>query len=64
MSTNSPLMVDPPEGWRYGFPKAYFKNRVGSDRELRSWLLHYGYPAKMIDSLGPKMRGIRFIGGE
>lgn len=64
MSTKPTLTVDPPSGWKYGFPKVYFKSRVSSNRELRSWLLDNGYPAKMVDSLGEKMRGIRFIGGE
>lgn len=46
------LMVDPPAGWRYGFPKAYPKEKVGSNEELNEWLLANGYPQKEIDSCG------------
>jgi hypothetical protein len=55
-------MIDPPEGWRYGFPKAYDKNAVDSDEELREWLVQNGYPAKLLDETN--MRGIRMWGGE
>jgi hypothetical protein len=38
--------VDPPSGWRYGFPKIWdseeYPNIVG-------WLLKSGYPAKDIE---------------
>lgn len=39
-------MIDPPSGWRYGFPKAYDKAVDGSVRE---WLLKNGYPEKDIE---------------
>lgn len=58
----TPLMIDPPEGWRYGFPKAYDKSAVEDDEELREWLLKNGYPAKLINDTN--MRGIRMWGGE
>jgi hypothetical protein len=46
------LVVDPPSGWRYGFPKTYFKNNVGDMEELRNWLLSEGYPQREIDACG------------
>lgn len=46
------LMVDPPSGWKYGFPKFYFKNAVTDMAELTKWLLAEGYPQKEIDSCG------------
>jgi len=39
--------VDPPEGWRYGFPKPY---PHGNDySKLREWFLSEGYPEKDIE---------------
>lgn len=57
--TESVLMVDPPSGWRYGFPKPYFKNAVTDENELKMWLLSEGYPQKEIDSCG-KMFPVRY----
>jgi len=40
-------LVDPPGGWRYGFPKLY---PYGKDfSKLREWLLAEGYPEKDIE---------------
>lgn len=33
------IMVDPPAGWRYGFPKVY-----RHDRPIEQWLIDNGYP--------------------
>lgn len=35
------LYVDPPEGWRYGFPKAVPKDR---EADLLNWIVEQGYP--------------------
>jgi hypothetical protein len=42
-------MIDPPEGWRYGFPKA-----IPQDQQHRAleWLVEQGYPQQQIDALG------------
>jgi hypothetical protein len=37
------MMIDPPSGWRYGFPKVLTKK---SDELLKDWLVRMGYPAK------------------
>lgn len=37
------LMVDPPSGWRYGFPKVW--NRK-THPDMVAWLIENGYPAK------------------
>jgi hypothetical protein len=42
------LMIDPPSGWRYGFPKAIPANMT--DHE--AWLIENGYPATLIEQLG------------
>lgn len=40
--------VDPPEGWRWGFPKP-----MPDDVEnFREWLVAEGYPQAEIDALG------------
>lgn len=41
--------VDPPSGWRYGFPKKWNKERDG---DMHQWLVDEGYPQSMIDRLG------------
>ena len=39
--------IDPPSGWRYGFPKLW--NGQGN---LNDWLIREGYPRKEIELLG------------
>lgn len=46
------LIIDPPNGWRYGFPKPYFKLHVNDLDELRQWLVSEGYPQSEIDLCG------------
>jgi len=43
-------MIDPPSGWRYGFPKAY--DRVTDGDDMVTWLVQEGYPQREIDRLG------------
>ena len=42
-------MIDPPSGWKYGFPKPIPDDRI-SDQLV--WLVEEGYPQKEIDNLG------------
>ena len=44
---NKILMIDPPSGWRYGFPKPIPKEE--RHRTL-AWLVENGYPQAEIDS--------------
>lgn len=46
---NTVLMIDPPSGWRYGFPKPIPKEE--RHRTL-AWLVENGYPQSEIDSYG------------
>jgi len=39
------LMVDPPSGWQYGFPKPAPTEKV----DMLKWLVDNGYPQKLID---------------
>ena len=38
-------MVDPPSGWKYGFPKELPENVV----DFRQWLIDNGYPESEVD---------------
>lgn len=41
-------MIDPPSGWRYGFPRPIPEEIVN----IKEWLVSVGYPQKEIDSYG------------
>lgn len=47
------LMIDPPNGWRYGFPKAIPHDEV---RRTNEWLVENGYPQSEIDAYGTYFR--------
>ena len=42
------LMIDPPSGWKYGFPKELPTGVVN----VNEWLVDNGYPQKEIDVCG------------
>tara|TARA_A100001037_G_scaffold244817_1_gene225963 strand:+ start:108997 stop:109218 length:222 start_codon:yes stop_codon:yes gene_type:complete len=44
---NKVTMVDPDEGWRYGFPKRLPDELKGED--ITEWLIENGYPSEVID---------------
>jgi hypothetical protein len=51
------LMCDPPEGWKYGFPKPlndedFYLMKSGNDVNIHRWLIEQGYPKEAIDSYG------------
>jgi endonuclease YncB( thermonuclease family) len=39
------LMIDPPSGWKYGFPKPVPKAFFDDGFDLGNWLVACGYPA-------------------
>lgn len=41
-----PCWVDPPSGWRYGFPRLYDPSKDGPVRE---WMIAHGYPKALAD---------------
>lgn len=41
-------MIDPPSGWKYGFPKPIPANRRD---DVQKWLVEEGYPQEEIDKL-------------
>lgn len=38
-------LIDPPSGWKYGFPKELPENVT----DLRQWLIDNGYPEDQVD---------------
>jgi hypothetical protein len=44
-----PVWIDPPSGWRYGFPKIWNPN---TDSDMHKWLVDNGYPEIEITSMG------------
>jgi len=40
------LMIDPPSGWKYGFPKPYLNP---DNIPIEEWFLKNGYPQHEID---------------
>lgn len=43
------ICIDPPSGWRYGFPKVF---DTVKDGDVMKWLVEQGYPQDEIDQLG------------
>ena len=43
------LWCDPPEGWKFGFPKIYDRNK---HPDFYKWVVEEGYPQSVIDSYG------------
>ena len=39
------MMIDPPEGWRYGFPRE-FDPKEG--QSVEDWFIEKGYPESLI----------------
>jgi hypothetical protein len=44
--TSRPYYVDPPEGWRWGFPRLY---DPATDGDMRAWMVANGYPQRLAD---------------
>jgi len=44
------LYIDPPSGWRYGFPKEAPSNlREMESNDLTNWLISNGYPVNEVE---------------
>lgn len=48
---NKKIIIDPPDGWRYGFPKE-IPREIYNSNKITEWLVDNGYPQKTIDYLG------------
>ena len=51
--TKKVMMIDPPSGWKYGFPKEV-PEAFGPEgiENVKNWLVENGYPQKEIDLCG------------
>ena len=45
----SKIWVDPPSGWKYGFPKLWDTEK---DKDSLKWLMANGYPEHEIEKCG------------
>lgn len=45
----SKIWVDPPEGWKYGFPAVF---DTANDGTMHEWIVKKGYPAQLIEEYG------------
>lgn len=45
---NTRVWVDPPSGWKYGFPKVY--DPVTDNPNVVEWIIDSGYPRKLMES--------------
>jgi len=43
------LWVDPPQGWRYGFPKVW---DATEEPDCNAWMIKQGYPEGVMKSYG------------
>ena len=41
------VLVDPPQGWRYGFPKVWDRRE---NPDCREWLIENGYPRSLAEA--------------
>lgn len=46
------ILIDPPSGWKYGFPKAVTQEQYKKITSLKEWCIENGYPKKEADSFG------------
>lgn len=60
-----PALVDPPEGWKYGFPKPAPEGvdpaEFEKNENMNKWLVENGYPQALIDLYRGRVR-CRIIG--
>ena len=47
------VMIDPPLGWKYGFPLEYTKE---DSVDIKDWLVANGYPKKDVDFAAQYLR--------
>ena len=46
-NTKTSILIDPPSGWKYGFPMVYDIDET--TETLIEWLVRKGYPANQAD---------------
>jgi len=55
------IIIDPPGGYKYGFPKTYDSYRDGP---IKQWLVENGYPQEEIDRAGANFTVRTMKGGK
>lgn len=48
MENNKKKIIDPPSGWKYGFPKEIPSNVI-TEEDFKKWFIKSGYPEKEVD---------------
>jgi hypothetical protein len=43
------IWIDPPEGWKFGFPAIYDPD---TDGQMSEWIVNKGYPIEVIKEYG------------
>jgi len=43
------IWIDPPEGWKFGFPAIYDPD---TDGQMSEWIVNKGYPVSLIQEYG------------
>lgn len=51
-NTQKLILIDPPSGWRYGFPKAITQEQYKEITNLKEWCIENGYSKEEADSYG------------
>ena len=52
MENKKIIWIDPPSGWKYGFPKSIPANEFEANFNLREWIIQNGYPRELILEFG------------
>lgn len=55
------ITIDPPSGWKYGFPMSVLVSVARNPSLLSIWLLAQGYPGELLELA---MKHSRYIGSE
>ncbi len=46
------VFIDPPSGWKYGFPKSVTQEEYSKIKDFKAWCIANGYPKLEADSYG------------
>ena len=57
-------VIDPPSGWKYGFPKAVPDEILEDHTALAEWLIEEGYPIEDLDQAMKYSRILTFPDGD
>jgi hypothetical protein len=52
MENKKIIWIDPPSGWKYGFPKCIPANEFEAIFNMKEWIIQNGYPRELILEFG------------